>query len=136
MKTVCVIVIPYFYYQSPQKHFQNIFKNSALLPENRNTRTVDKQDFGLVILSYPLKLSLKSRVVIRKFKSNYFSKTNIFFISNTFFQLSLSVALLFHELNLQCCLNVAHYSLCLRLGLLTFYLCDLFFHSHFHFHYN
>ena len=89
MKTVCVIVIPYFYYQSPQKHFQNIFKNSALLPENRNTRTVDKQDFGLVILSYPLKLSLKSRVVIRKFKSNYFSKTNIFFISNTFFQLSL-----------------------------------------------
>ena len=66
-----------------------------------------------------------------------------FFISNAFFQLSLSVALLFNELSLKCCLSVAYYIeaftnrdmlylvylfLCLCFGLFMFYLYDIFFH--------
>ena len=61
-----------------------------------------------------------------------------FFISNAFFQLSLSVASLFSKLSFKCCLGVAYYigtlsyrdtlyflylSLCLRLGLYISYLC-------------
>ena len=73
------------------------------------------------------------------------------FRSNAFFQLSLSVAKCFIELSLRCCLRVAYYmealsyrdrlyfvylSLGLHIGLFMSYLCDLFFHHQFHFHYN
>ena len=73
-----------------------------------------------------------------------------FFISNTFFQLSLSVAKFSNELNLKCWFNVAYYTKTLfnrntlyctsisslPLGLFTSYLCDLSFHYHCDFHYN
>ena len=65
-----------------------------------------------------------------------------FFISNTFFQLSLSVVKLLNELSFECCSSVAYYiwtlfkrdtlyfvylCLCLRLGLFVSYLFELFF---------
>ena len=58
-----------------------------------------------------------------------------FFISNTFFQLSVSVAYLFHELSFKCCLGVAWFIYiyvlylcpCLDLGLFVSYLCFLVF---------
>ena len=74
-----------------------------------------------------------------------------FFISNAFFQLSLSV-LTFEQFEPQMLLiSVAYYreklscrdtllflylALCLHLGLYMSYLCDLFCHYHFHFYYN
>ena len=78
------------------------------------------------------------------------SGIHAFFIRNTFF-FSLSVAQLFNELSLNCCLSIAYYtealsyrdmlyfvylSLYARLRLFMSYLCDLLFHYHFLFHYN
>ena len=74
-----------------------------------------------------------------------------FFLSNAFFQLRLSIAKLFNELSLKCCLSVAYYTealsyrdtLCfvylspyLRLGVFSSYLRDLFFHYQFYFQNN
>ena len=39
-----------------------------------------------------------------------FRKLHAFFISNVFFQLSLSVAKVFHEFSCRCCLGVAYYT--------------------------
>ena len=58
-----------------------------------------------------------------------------FFISNTFFQLSVSVGYLFHEWSFKCCLGVAWFIIyicvifvsCLDLGLFMSYLCFLVF---------
>ena len=63
---------------------------------------------------------------------------HVFFISNTFFQLSLSVVKLLNELSfermlLKCCLlhmdtlYFVYLCLCLRLGLFISYLSELFF---------
>ena len=79
---------------------------------------------------------------------NHNNRYMLFFISNDFFHLSLTVARRFSEWSLKCCLSVpycietlskrdllyfVYLSLCLRLVLFTSYLCDLFFHYHFHF---
>ena len=97
--------------------------------------------------------------VINKFTSSEIRKVTEFyeimihasFYKERFFQLSLSVAWLFNELTVKCCLSVAYYiealsyrnmlyvvylPLCLCHGLFMCYLCTLFFHYPFHFHYN
>ena len=64
-----------------------------------------------IISSFELFWKHRNKMFYSTFNHSFldatFSYLHGFFMSNTYFQPSLSVALLFHELNFKCCLGVA-----------------------------
>ena len=72
--------------------------------------TKSQQLINLLLTYKSIVLSLKTIDVVKIYMDPIYMAdlTPFFFVSNAFFQLSFSVALLFHELSLNCRLSVAY----------------------------